>query len=1606
MPSPLTDPCAITDPPAGSDLAKEPYSETFFTYDILNRPIELEVFERGGDTPGRPLTFQRNVYEIMADGHREMRTFRSVARDATDTVETHTVYDHFGRVVQAGTNPDDPQNGGGYTFTTFDLDPTGLNRVTIEPYVQGTPGSPNPKRRTFVYDWVNNLKRETHPEISHRDAAGDLVLHPVTYEVNDRDLVTRRSIADAEEHYRWTYDLEGRVATEAFSEDGASWRPLKEYAYDPDRNTLQTATAYVKAGDTSRFVSRHVNAYDAMNRPTSVTTTIPEPFDGPALTASIAGTAATVGWTSAGAPDQRTYEVELWQGESLVAADYDVPGTASSFTHDFGPLDPATLTWWIRSIDDLEPTRYASIQADPTALPPVPVLELRLAATPQTPFLDSGHFLGATNPGVALATDFLACNTGTGTLVVDVTPSGAGFGIGHATATVSLGPIDADGCAPFSLTFDPPASGTSFAGSATFTGPGGTRTLALTATVSDPSDPPTATLTCAGAPCPAPLDFGPIEINTVSPPKTIRIGNTGGGTLIGSLSFGGYSSFKVAPSQALTYALASGEHLDVAVVFAPTRAVVSTATLSFGPAADGSHGTIDLTGEGQPESGILLIPDPPISHDFGAVAVGDAATIPQRVWNEPSATGDLTVTAEVIAGGSHFSIAGTDCLTGLAPGAFCEVLLTFGPQSLSPLDANGDPIPFAGQVRFRAPAPGGTTREWTADLVGVAPRLEELYISIAGATTPVTAIDLGNRVLTDYDYLVAYKLHNPENNDFWLRGGLNVDPPFFIDTPGTQFYEFGLAPGGGDTFFIGINAAAPGPLSGELKLESWRYHPPLSPTDPQMPTQTFAITGTAVNGEPVEVILGSTTFPPTGLGEYAELPVSFVNNTRRSMEITWSGSGELTTLRGTGGGQGSMTSWALYPEGTSPANPRIGARMLRLGPVAGQICFTFTRDPGYPPLTSCHRFAGTGIPRLNVPTAPLDFGDVFVWHGNHAARDLDYEVRALYADDGSLSTAPPFAIGQPSILSVPTRSGSRVEPVFFRPEQPGPVSGSVRIELLPIPGIANSGELVDVPVTGRGVTPVLETPGTIDLGPAPAGWPRQQWTLVTNPTALDMKVRAEITSASGDFSLSLAGSSFVSWTERWIPAGSSVSFGVRFVSTTAFGHQSGMVRFHLINPATGQYAATAFQRLGVNAEGGVPVGHWDFDDGTLRDSSVAVNDGIGEGAAAVASGQLRLDGASGTAMRTQSDVDFAQLPEGSFCGWVRFDDVQASQTLVGATDAQAPELGLEMLGASGGHLLRATVQALGGPAGVTESVAPMVSDAWTHVCAVYRGAGPGEPRLILYIDGESAGVVVSPPGSGGILDLGNAARFGIGLAGRLDDLRLWNRALAPEEVPHLLDPDIVHWSFDRAPGSGDDEFDEPDVSGNGRGGTFFGNAKRYHDASIGEGALELDGSGDLMTAAPIALHDDLTIAMWVRWDDVSRRQFLIQAGSSYRVEMQGDGGGNRFLAIVRDRAGRRTQMQSTTSAVPDRWYHLAIAYDGERVRMFVDGVEEGTALERNAKGPVRPTGATTVGVGAAAGSALYPVHGYLDEVMLFRRALSPALVGRLLANTPPAMSEP
>jgi len=192
------------------------------------------------------------------------------------------------------------------------------------------------------------------------------------------------------------------------------------------------------------------------------------------------------------------------------------------------------------------------------------------------------------------------------------------------------------------------------------------------------------------------------------------------------------------------------------------------------------------------------------------------------------------------------------------------------------------------------------------------------------------------------------------------------------------------------------------------------------------------------------------------------------------------------------------------------------------------------------------------------------------------------------------------------------------------------------------------------------------------------------------------------------------------------------------------------------------------------------------------------------------------------------------------------------------------------------------------------------------------------------------------------------------------------------------------WAFDETAG-------EPaafDYSGQRRGGRLIGAARA---AGFDGSALVCTGGCVMVeSCAAFSVTTGLTVTCWVKTDRMGQSQAWIVN----RVLAGGEATGFR-LGVMNGRPCFNVPQTawshtvSSSKALPTgRWVHLAGTFDGQNLRVYVDGEACG-ALAR--PGPVK-NNAFPLCLGAYAPD--HPAHftGLLDEVKLYSRAISPEAI--------------
>jgi type II secretory pathway pseudopilin PulG len=206
-------------------------------------------------------------------------------------------------------------------------------------------------------------------------------------------------------------------------------------------------------------------------------------------------------------------------------------------------------------------------------------------------------------------------------------------------------------------------------------------------------------------------------------------------------------------------------------------------------------------------------------------------------------------------------------------------------------------------------------------------------------------------------------------------------------------------------------------------------------------------------------------------------------------------------------------------------------------------------------------------------------------------------------------------------------------------------------------------------------------------------------------------------------------------------------------------------------------------------------------------------------------------------------------------------------------------------------------------------------------------------------------------------------------------------------TPSLRDRGLIgYWSLDEGTGA-----TAYDVSGNGNAGALISSPAWQGEGSCKRGGcLSFDGVDDFVRVqpSPIFNFSNFTISAWVkpaaftssyRSGIVSRRP-----GSGWNFDISG--------AIEGDGQGKAELMEAGGAKIAGgtvmqagQWYYAAVAVSGNSVRVYVNGVLDGSGTLAWTNGAN-----DIIYIGGVQASSGYYLNGLMDDVRVYNRALSDA----------------
>ncbi len=369
--------------------------------------------------------------------------------------------------------------------------------------------------------------------------------------------------------------------------------------------------------------------------------------------------------------------------------------------------------------------------------------------------------------------------------------------------------------------------------------------------------------------------------------------------------------------------------------------------------------------------------------------------------------------------------------------------------------------------------------------------------------------------------------------------------------------------------------------------------------------------------------------------------------------------------------------------------------------------------------------------------------------------------------------------------------------------------------------------------------------------------------------------------------------------------------------------------------------------------------------------------------------------------------------------------VQKGTTVLGGDAAGAYVL---MIYTSAGTPYIARVAlSIGGTVYVATGTSAFVPGEWRYVSVVREGTA-----LRVFVDGVLEKTETIPAADvdqhDQVLKMGESDNTDGALDGRLDDVRIYNRALSAEEIaaqyrlgaatkmavnqtlttrPSLQDGLVGFWTMDGK----DVDLSQPaaevrDSSGQGNHGNWLNHATTTAPGAIGQ-ALEFDGVDDVVDIpdpganSVLDVPGDFTISAWVYPYDIpdagifpGQYPRIVQKGYSvagdaagayvFSIDRKTSIRNDAYLSIAINIGGVVYQATSVSPVRPKEWVFATAVRKGTSLIVYANGQLE-RSITIPASNVAQHDEPLKLGESDNLGGAL---HGILDDVRIYNRALS------------------
>ena len=309
-----------------------------------------------------------------------------------------------------------------------------------------------------------------------------------------------------------------------------------------------------------------------------------------------------------------------------------------------------------------------------------------------------------------------------------------------------------------------------------------------------------------------------------------------------------------------------------------------------------------------------------------------------------------------------------------------------------------------------------------------------------------------------------------------------------------------------------------------------------------------------------------------------------------------------------------------------------------------------------------------------------------------------------------------------------------------------------------------------------------------------------------------------------------------------------------------------------------------------------------------------------------------------------------------------------------------------------------------------------IDEEWNHIALTFDAAAG---MLKLFVNGNEVGSVASTSTPFTTVNLGRReASQEWSYKGLVDNVVVYDRALSAQEIGQLAEtvPDltqgmVLRWALDETSG-----VVASDSSGNGNDGELIGfpDDDSQWVAGAVDGALSVEpavsGSDDSETAVAISGLDPIGSTTWGAWVRLPSDSHPLGAIISATHDGAGQGHSLGFHTGATARHPRIIwnhdvsgwAIITSPEPIDEEWNHIALTYDADSgtLSLIVNGNEVGSAQSTS-------TPFTSINLGRREASQEWSYKGLIDDVVIFKRALSLQEIRMLIAveGAPPFIEQ-